>query len=142
MHPFYHTCPGDVPGLFHTLTMYTEEQYQMADSILADIYNAGGVTDRNSIIGELYERYDYSETTDITLMKLQDDGFLKYEGRFIKLTRQGDKAARISMRRFLDAEKRKERLITIKEIMAIVASALSVGAAIGSFITYLISTGW
>lgn len=122
--------------------MYTEEQYQMADSILADIYNAGGVTDRNSLVGELYERYDYSETTDITLMKLQDDGFIKYEGRFIKLTRQGDKAARISMRRFLDAEKRKERLITIKEIMAIVASALSVGAAIGSFITYLISTGW
>lgn len=122
--------------------MYTEEQYQMADSILADIYNAGGVTDRNSLVGELYERYDYSETTDITLMKLQDDGFIKYEGRFTKLTRQGDKAARISMRRFHDAEKRKERLLTIKEIMAIVTSALSVGAAIGSFITYLISTGW
>ena len=122
--------------------MYTEEQYQMADSILADIYNTGGVTDRNSLVGELYERYDYSETTDITLMKLQDDGFIKYDGRFIKLTRQGDKAARISMRRFHDAEKRRERLLTIKEIMAIVASALSVGAAIGSFITYLISTGW
>lgn len=124
------------------MTMYTEEQYKMADSILTDIYNVGGVTDRYLLVGELYERHDYSETTDITLMKLQDDGFIKYDGRFIKLTKLGDKAARISMRCFHNTEKRRERLLTIKEILAIVASALSVGAAIGSFITYLISTGW
>lgn len=116
---------------------YNEEQLQAAEYIIKYIKDGGSCVDKDDMMRDLYERYDYSDLPNIVLDFLEEDGVIAYRGRYVKLTNKGSNVAVHGAEESIKRERFWEKTVQIKTVMEIAGACVVIGSALTKVIEWL-----
>ncbi|WP_224029688.1 hypothetical protein [Prevotella lacticifex] len=100
----------------------------------------GGWISRDDILMYLHDTYDYAAEPEFVLHDLVDNWkFIIVDDEILRLTKEGDKAAKKGVVNYASKEKFMERTVNMKTFLSIISSLLAIIGALISWIIELIS---
>lgn len=116
---------------------YNEEQLQAAEYIIKYIKDGGSCVDKDDMMRDLYEHYDYSDLPNIVLDFLEEDGVIAYKGRYAKLTPMGGDVARYGLKAYDKKLAFKEKFKLAQDVVALISSIIGI---LSFFLGYIVAS--
>lgn len=121
----------------------TGKNAEYADFILSKMMEKGGWISRDEILMSLHDTYDYAAEPEFVLHDLVDNWkFIIVDGEILRLTKDGDKAARKGVKRYCRNKKSKESIKDWKDYISVVETLINIIVALGSFFLGRCSSNW
>lgn len=121
----------------------TGKNAEYADFILSKMMEKGGWISRDEILMSLHDTYDYAAEPEFVLHDLVDNWkFIIVDGEILRLTKDGDKAARKGVKRYCRNKKSKESFKDWKDYISVVETLINIIVSLGSFFLGRCSSNW
>ena len=121
----------------------TGKNAEYADFILSKMSDNGGWISRNDILMYLHDTYDYAAEPEFVLHDLADNwNFIIVDGEILRLTKEGDRAAKKGVALYCKGKEKKELFKDWKDYLSVGETLINIMVALASFFLGRCSSSW
>lgn len=121
----------------------TGKNAEYADLILSKLMDNGGWISKDEILGILHDTYNYAAEPEFVLHDLVDNWkFIIVDGEILRLTKEGDKAAKKGVAQYCKGKEKKELFKDWKDYLSVGETLINIMVALASFFLGRCSSNW